>query len=99
MSMATVVSYGKTISMISLVLFANYCAYFYDKRFTMLLVPPFLLQWAKDYDENSMVAAILEIPIFAMIRKIFAGMGEWNQKLLLMSAGVASAYYMLRILS
>ena len=99
MSLATVVSVGKTTSMIALVIFCNYCAYFYDKRFTMLLVPPFLLQWANGFDENSMVGAIMQIPIFAFARKIFLGMGDWTQKSFLMSAGVFSAYIMFQILS
>ena len=83
----------KQISTLCLFLTVAYGTYAFDRRFTMLLIPPYLLYLGQSGFDFS------ELPVIKLILRPFQQNGTWTNRIFLMAGGVACAGLMDRLLS
>ena len=94
MALVDIVAALKLVCMSMLVMVVIYGTTVYDPRFTMLLVPPFLVYWLSTQGEGSMLATIAELPIFQLFSKILDGMGPIGSKFFLATSGALLGGYL-----
>ena len=80
----SIIKFMKRLSAVCLTLTVAVGAYGIDRRFTMLLLPPFMMYWGED-------GQWLELPIVKILLAPFQGGNIWVQRIVLAGAGIAAA--------
>ena len=80
----SIIKFMKRLSAVCLTLTVAVGAYGIDRRFTMLLLPPFMMYWGED-------GQWLDLPIVKILLAPFRGGNIWVQRIVLAGAGIAAA--------
>ena len=82
--MAPIITQMRRLCVLVLVCYVAYGTAMYDQRFTILLLPPFLMYWLDDLKEEDLDS----IWMLRLLRR----MGKWQWRAFLMGAGLAAGY-------
>jgi len=86
MSLIAVIRVAKMACIAGLLFTVAIGTAYFDRRFTMLLVPPFLVYWGTTHGDS-----LLELPIFRLLKAPLQS-NSWNSRIFLAAAGVTCAY-------